>query len=108
LTATNSPSLLRTLLLAGWTATLGQGLIVPLLPVCAAQSGASGFLVGCIFGVFALARTLFMPAFGRLSDRRGRKPFITTGVFLYFIFALALISILPILFLVPEAELSMP
>jgi MFS family permease len=108
LTATNSSSLLRTLLLAGWTATLGQGLIVPLLPVYAAQLGASSFLVGCIFGVFALARTLFMPAFGRLSDRRGRKPFITTGVFLYFIFALALISILPILFLVPEAELSMP
>lgn len=89
--ASNSPSPLRTLLLAGWAATLGQGLIVPLLPVYAAHLGASGFLVGCIFGAFALARTLFMPAFGLLSDRQGRKPFITTGLFFYFIVSLALI-----------------
>ncbi len=86
-----APFVLTNLLLAGWAATLGQGLVVPLLPVYASQLGASGLLVGCIFGAFALARTLFMPAFGRLSDRRGRKPFIAAGLFLYVVVALALI-----------------
>ncbi|MDJ0804098.1 MAG: MFS transporter, partial [Desulfobacterales bacterium] len=64
MTATHSAPILRALLLAAWTAALGQGLVVPLLPVYANQLGASGFLVGCIFGIFALARILFMPVFG--------------------------------------------
>ena len=92
MTAVHSAPVLRALLLAAWAAALGQGLVVPLLPVYANQLGASGFLVGCIFGIFALARILFMPVFGRLSDRCGRKPFITTGLFLYFLVSLALIG----------------
>ena len=84
---------LRTLLGAGLAATLGQGLIVPLLPVYADQLGASRFVVGCTFGVFALARTLFMPALGRLSDRHGRKPFIAAGLGLYVGVSLALIAL---------------
>jgi MFS family permease len=84
---------LRPLLWAGWAATLGQGIIVPLLPVYADQLGASRLYVGCIFGAFALARTLFMPAFGRLSDGYGRKPFITAGLSLYVGASPALVSL---------------
>ena len=88
--ATHSTPILRTLPLAGWTATLGQSLIAPFLSVYANHLGASGFLAGCIFGVFSLACILFMPVFGRLSDRCGRKPLITTGLLLYPLVALAL------------------
>ncbi len=84
---------LRPLLGAGLAATLGQGLILPLLPVYADQLGASRLCIGGIFGAFALARTLFMPALGRLSDGYGRKPFITAGLFLYVGVALALIAL---------------
>ena len=90
--AAHRPHPLRTLLLAGLATALGQGLIVPLLPVYANQLGASRFMVGCIFGAFALARTLSMPVFGRISDLRGCKPFITTGFGLYAGISLALIS----------------
>ena len=61
----------------------GVGIVVPLLPVYAHQSGASGFAIGLIFGAFSISRTLFLPYFGRLSDRKGRKPLIVPGLFAY-------------------------
>ncbi len=71
----------------------GVGIVVPLLPVYASQSGASGLYIGLIFGAFSLSRTLLLPYFGRLSDRKGRKPFIVTGLICY-----ALVSVAFILF----------
>lgn len=61
----------------------GVGIVVPLLPVYAHQSGASGFAIGLIFGAFSISRTLFLPYFGRLSDRKGRKPIIVPGLLAY-------------------------
>lgn len=61
----------------------GVGIVVPLLPVYAHQSGASGFAIGLIFGAFSISRTLFLPYFGRLSDRKGRKPLIVPALFAY-------------------------
>jgi DHA1 family multidrug resistance protein-like MFS transporter len=66
-----------------FTAVTGVGIVVPLLPVYALHMGAGGFLVGMIFGVFSLSRTLFLPIFGRASDRHGRKPFIVAGLLGY-------------------------
>jgi DHA1 family multidrug resistance protein-like MFS transporter len=57
----------------------GVGIVVPLLPVYAHDLGASGFYIGLIFGAFSLSRTLFLPYFGRLSDRKGRKRIILPG-----------------------------
>ena len=71
----------------------GVGLVVPLLPVYASHSGASGFFIGLIFGAFSLSRTVLLPYFGRLSDRKGRKPFIVAGLLCY-----ALVSVAFILF----------
>ena len=74
-----------TLFLAVFSVTLGVGLIVPLLPVYAHTLGASGLAIGFIFGAFSITRTAFLPVFGRLSDIKGRKPFITFGLLGYFI-----------------------
>jgi len=72
------------------TALTGVGIVVPLLPVYARDIGASGFYIGMIFGIFSIARTAFIPYFGRSSDRRGRKPFILGGLLGYAAVAIAL------------------
>jgi MFS family permease len=77
------------LFLAVFSVTLGVGLVVPLLPGYAHGLGATGLLIGFIFGAFSLSRTAFLPVFGRLSDVRGRKPFITTGLLCYFLVSVA-------------------
>jgi DHA1 family multidrug resistance protein-like MFS transporter len=72
-----------TLFFSIFATVFGVGIVVPLLPVYALQSGASGFAIGLIFGAFSISRTLFLPYFGRLSDRKGRKPLIVPGLFAY-------------------------
>jgi len=74
-----------------FAAVTGVGIVVPLLPVYAHSLGASGFYIALIFGGFSLTRTLFLPWFGKLSDQKGRKPFITSGLFAYFIISVAFI-----------------
>jgi DHA1 family multidrug resistance protein-like MFS transporter len=74
-----------------FAAVTGVGIVVPLLPVYAHSLGASGFYIALIFGGFSLTRTIFLPWFGKLSDQKGRKPFITFGLFAYFIISVAFI-----------------
>jgi DHA1 family multidrug resistance protein-like MFS transporter len=64
-------------------AMIGLGIVWPLVPVYAVELGAGGLQVGLIIASFNLARTFFSPLSGRLSDRWGRKPFITLGLLLY-------------------------
>ncbi len=78
-----------TLFLAVFSVTLGVGLVVPLLPVYAHELGATGLYIGFIFGAFSLSRTLFLPYFGRLSDLKGKKPFLTIGLLAYFLVSIA-------------------
>lgn len=76
------------LFLAVFVTTMGAGMVAPLLPVYAHELGAGAFQIGLIFAAFSLTRTLFVPYFGKLSDRKGKKPFLTTGLFLYFFLSL--------------------
>ena len=64
---------------------------MPLLPVYASDLGASGLYIGFIFGSFSLSRTLFLPYFGRLSDRKGRKKLIIGGLLAYAFVSIAFI-----------------
>jgi len=77
-----------TLFLAVFATTLGVGLIAPLLPVYAHELGANAFQIGLIFGAFSISRTFFVPYFGKLSDKKGRKPFLTLGLFIYFLLSI--------------------
>ncbi len=69
---------------------IGVGIVVPLLPIHAHRLGAGGFQIALIFGAYAISRALFLPVFGHLSDRRGRKTFLTAGLLIYAVVSLAL------------------
>jgi len=73
----------RVLFVSIFAATLGLGIISPLMPIYAESLGATGIWLGLIFSGFSLARLVFMPVVGRLSDRVGRKIFIVVGLLLY-------------------------
>ncbi len=68
-----------------------MGIVVPLLPVYAHQLGAGGLAIGLVFGGFSFSRSMLLPVFGRLSDRRGRKPLIVAGLLAYTLVSVAFI-----------------
>jgi len=73
----------NTLFIAVFVSMIGAGIIVPLLPIYAKNLGATGIWLGIIFSGFALARLIFMPIIGKISDRKGRKKFIVFGLLGY-------------------------
>lgn len=79
------------LALSIFSAMLGVGIIAPLLPLYAENLGATGVWLGIIFAGFSVSRVIFMPIIGRLSDRRGRKLFICTGLLIYSVISLGYI-----------------
>ncbi|MBU0992645.1 MAG: MFS transporter [Proteobacteria bacterium] len=83
--------ILITILFSIFITVLGVGIVVPLLPVYAHTLGASGFMISMIFGSLSISRTLFLPYFGKRSDKEGRKPFIVAGLFSYFLVAIGFI-----------------
>ena len=93
-----------TLFFSIFAAVTGVGVVVPLLPIYAHDLGASGLYIGLIFGSFSISRTFFLPWFGRLSDLKGRKPFIVPGFLAYalisiaFIYSQAVVSLIVIRF----------
>jgi MFS family permease len=72
-----------TLFFSIFSTITGVGIVVPLLPVYARNLGAGGLYIGLIFGAFSLSRVFFLPYFGQLSDRKGRKPLIVIGLLAY-------------------------
>lgn len=80
-----------TLFFAIFSTVTGVGIVVPLLPIYAHDLGATGFYVAMIFASFSLSRIFLMPLFGRLSDRRGRKPFILCGLATYSLVSIAFV-----------------
>ncbi len=79
---------------------LGFGIIIPLLPFYAERFGGSAETVAMLSASFSLMQFIFMPIWGRLSDRIGRRPILLLGLFgsfgSYLLFGLA--GSLPLLF----------
>jgi len=73
--------------------TVGAALVVPILPFYATRYGASAALVGLLVASFSIAQLAAAPAWGRLSDRMGRRPAILAGLLIsavaYVVFAFA-------------------
>jgi MFS family permease len=97
-----NPTPLAPVLLSVFTVMLGLGIIASLLPVYARTLGADGWMLGIIFSVFSLFRTLLTPVTGILSDRWGRKHFMLAGLAAYCLVSLAYIRAdsIPLLILV--------
>ncbi|MCP4110804.1 MAG: MFS transporter [Desulfobacteraceae bacterium] len=58
---------------------LSDSLVVPLLPPYANTLGATSFHIGLIFGAAPFAICVLVSYIGRVSDVRGRKPFVILG-----------------------------
>lgn len=72
------PSLL-VIFLSVFIDLVGFGIVLPLLPGFAEDDfrpgfSATGVIIGCIIGSFSAMQFFFAPAWGRLSDRIGRRP----------------------------------
>ena len=72
------PSLL-VIFLSVFIDLVGFGIVLPLLPGFAEDDFRPGFtgtgiIIGCIIGSFSAMQFFFAPAWGRLSDRIGRRP----------------------------------
>ncbi|MBT37349.1 MAG: hypothetical protein CL938_02240 [Deltaproteobacteria bacterium] len=72
---------------------IGFTVLIPVLPLFAERLGASDFEVALILSVYALAQLVFLPVWGWVSDRIGRRPVIlvsllgTVGSFVMLTFA---------------------
>jgi len=81
------------LFLSVFASVLGMGIISPLMPLYAKNLGASGIWLGIVFSAYAVSRGIFTPLIGKLSDKKGRKMLIVSGLFLYSITSLLYISV---------------
>jgi multidrug resistance protein len=72
---------------------VGLAMILPLLPYYATRFGANATLVGVLISAYSVAQLAVAPAWGRYSDRVGRRPAIVTGLVVtaaaYALFAVA-------------------
>jgi DHA1 family tetracycline resistance protein-like MFS transporter len=71
---------LGTLFLTIFLDLLGFGLVIPFLPGIARRLGASDFVATLPGSVFSVAQFLFIPIWGRLSDRVGRRPVLLWSI----------------------------
>jgi MFS family permease len=61
--------------------TLGFGIVIPVFGYFTKSMGASALDVGLLMATMSAMQFLFAPAWGRVSDRYGRKPVMFIGLF---------------------------
>ncbi len=71
---------LGALMAVAFVCTLGEFLVVALLPFYAERYGATPFEIGALVSAFALAAMAAAPLWGRLADRSGRRPALLLGL----------------------------
>ncbi|HVZ89749.1 MAG TPA: MFS transporter [Polyangia bacterium] len=71
---------LGTLFLTIFLDLLGFGLVIPFLPGIARRLGAGDFVATLPGAVFSIMQFLFIPIWGRLSDRIGRRPVLLWSI----------------------------
>lgn len=59
---------------------LGLSVLFPIFGPLGRELGLSDFEVGCISASYALMQLIFAPAWGRRSEKVGRRPVLLTGV----------------------------
>ena len=59
---------------------LGFGIVIPFLPLYAAQMHVGAFGIGLVLSVYSLMQFLCAPVLGRISDHVGRRPIIMLGL----------------------------
>lgn len=73
-------SALTILFLTMFLIMLGFGIIIPHLAYYADELGASPLQIGGLLAIYSAMQLIFAPMWGRLSDRKGRKPLILMGL----------------------------
>ena len=68
---------------------LGNGVVMPFVPLYAQQFGAASLGAGFLFSAHSAPRTFLLPLIGSASDRMGRRAFLLVGVLFYTIASVA-------------------
>jgi DHA1 family tetracycline resistance protein-like MFS transporter len=71
---------LSTLFLTVFIDLLGFGLVIPFLPAMARRLGAGDFVATLPGAVYSVMQFVFIPIWGRLSDRVGRRPVLLWSI----------------------------
>ncbi len=81
------------LMLTVFVDMVGFLMVLPVLPFYSTRLGASPLVIGLMVSAFAVAQLALAPFWGKLSDRRGRRPMLLLGITIsaaaYLLFALA-------------------
>jgi multidrug resistance protein len=63
-----------------WIDFVGFSVLIPVLPLFAQRLGATATEVGWMLALYALAQLLFLPVWGWVSDRVGRRPVLLVSL----------------------------
>ena len=84
---------LAVLIVTNFVDMVGLLMIIPLMPFYARDMGGGALIVAILMGSFTAAQLLSAPAWGRFSDRYGRRPALLVGLtaagIAYVVFAFA-------------------
>jgi len=59
---------------------IGFGVIIPILPYYVKHFQATSLHMGLLMSVYAIMQFIFSPIWGRISDKKGRKPIFLLGI----------------------------